>query len=91
MKKILLGCMLLLAGAGCSDLFGGEGKDRREPVTDPSLPIGDPACRLCGAKGFACCPSTCREASGLPLNSDSCLYTLRCLPVTDAGGKACVD
>ena len=94
MKKILLGCMLLVAWAGCPDPFVREGKDRPEPPTDPSLPPPDPDCQLCGVRGIACCPKKCREVSGVPLNSDHCLYNLRCLPVPgpDGGEKQlCVD
>jgi hypothetical protein len=93
MKKILLGCMLLMAGAGCPTPFDDEEKARPEPIGDPRL-ADDPNCRFCGVRGIACCPNTCREASGVPLNRYFCLYNLRCLPVPGSDGgetKTCVD
>jgi hypothetical protein len=99
MKKILLGCLLLMAAAGCPNPFAREGKDRPEPPErskapgDPNLEDStDPACRFCGARGTACCPKSCREVSGVPLNSEFCLHELRCLPPADGGEqKFCVE
>jgi hypothetical protein len=94
MKKILLGCMLLMAGAGCPNPFEREGKDRPEPIGDPRLARPDPECQFCGAQGFLCCPKKCHEVAEVPLNGQYCLYNLRCLPVPDADGgekNICVE
>lgn len=89
MKKILLGALLLLAWTGCPDP-----KERPRPQAPGDPNLDDPTeseCRFCGARGTGCCPNTCREVHGQPLNTDFCLYNLRCLPVSDGGGRACVD
>jgi hypothetical protein len=90
MRMILLGTILLLAG--CPDFSGGGSKDRREAPGDPGLGDTDPECRFCGVQGISCCPKTCSEVQGQPLNRYFCLYNLRCLPAADGGGeKICVD